>query len=175
MSKFWNYVTIFSYIWNQYEKCIQISPNMPGIGLVLREIRFRIENLAKTKPSFTWKNNGRVRGVIQVDDRVVKLQPWCSDVGVWPCLCTYLNNNWILRYTMLWCFAFHRTLYSVIRWECILSVLLKRKKEIMHVRISNQVIFFSYYYSMVYFVFNSGEIPEVFFYCPLDTFIECYG
>ena len=30
MSTFWNLVTI---IWNHHEKCIQISTNMPGIGL----------------------------------------------------------------------------------------------------------------------------------------------
>ena len=26
------------YIWNPYEKCIQKSPNMPGIGSFIREI-----------------------------------------------------------------------------------------------------------------------------------------
>ena len=26
------------HIWNHHEKCIQISTNMPGIGLVIREI-----------------------------------------------------------------------------------------------------------------------------------------
>ena len=26
------------YIWNPYEKCIQKSPNMPGIGPLIREI-----------------------------------------------------------------------------------------------------------------------------------------
>ena len=27
------------YIWNQYEKCIQISTNMPGIGLEICETK----------------------------------------------------------------------------------------------------------------------------------------
>ena len=39
MSTFWNPVTI---IWNPYEKCIQKSPNMPGIGSLIREIDVKI-------------------------------------------------------------------------------------------------------------------------------------
>ena len=31
------------YIWNHYEKCIQKSPNMPGIGSLIREIDVKIE------------------------------------------------------------------------------------------------------------------------------------
>ena len=30
------------YIWNPYEKCIQKSPNMPGIGSLIREIHVNI-------------------------------------------------------------------------------------------------------------------------------------
>ena len=30
------------YIWNQCEKCIQIYPNMPSIGLVIREKGFKL-------------------------------------------------------------------------------------------------------------------------------------
>ena len=30
------------YIWNPYEKCIQKSPNMPGIDLLIREIDVKI-------------------------------------------------------------------------------------------------------------------------------------
>ena len=29
-------------IWTQYEKCIQISTNMPGIGLLIREIHVKV-------------------------------------------------------------------------------------------------------------------------------------
>ena len=29
-------------IWNQYEKCIQISTNMPGIGSLVREIQVKV-------------------------------------------------------------------------------------------------------------------------------------
>ena len=31
------------YIWNHYEKCIQKSPNMPGIGSLICEIDVKIE------------------------------------------------------------------------------------------------------------------------------------
>ena len=33
------------YIWNPYEKCIQESPNMPGIGLLIREIDVNISEI----------------------------------------------------------------------------------------------------------------------------------
>ena len=32
-------------IWNHREKCIQISTNIPGIGLVIREIPFEISGI----------------------------------------------------------------------------------------------------------------------------------
>ena len=38
------------YIWNHYEKCIQKSPNMPGIGSLNREIDVNIsENVREKK------------------------------------------------------------------------------------------------------------------------------
>ena len=39
------------YIWYHHKKCIQISTNMPGIGLVIRETDET--NLKKTKHSFS--------------------------------------------------------------------------------------------------------------------------
>ena len=39
MSQFWNFT---NYIWIHHEKCIQISTNKPGIGLVIGEIDFKI-------------------------------------------------------------------------------------------------------------------------------------
>ena len=33
------------YIWNPYEKCIQKSPNMPGIGSLIREIDVNISEI----------------------------------------------------------------------------------------------------------------------------------
>ena len=33
------------YIWNPYEKCIQISTNMPGIGSLIREIAVEISEM----------------------------------------------------------------------------------------------------------------------------------
>ena len=33
------------FIWNTYEKCIQKSPNMPGIGLLICEIDVRISEI----------------------------------------------------------------------------------------------------------------------------------
>ena len=33
------------YIWNPYEKCIQKSPNMPGIGSLIREIDVKISGI----------------------------------------------------------------------------------------------------------------------------------
>ena len=38
-------IEFHNYNWNQHLKCIQISPNMPGIGLVVHEKAFE-----KTKP-----------------------------------------------------------------------------------------------------------------------------
>ena len=34
-------------ICNQYEKCIQISTNMPGIGSLIREIDVKIQKIEK--------------------------------------------------------------------------------------------------------------------------------
>ena len=36
--KYVNILEFGYYIWNPYEKCIQKSPNMPGIGSLIREI-----------------------------------------------------------------------------------------------------------------------------------------
>ena len=33
------------YIWNPYEKCIKKSPNMPGIGSLIREIDVKISEI----------------------------------------------------------------------------------------------------------------------------------
>ena len=40
------------YIWNHHVKCIQISTNMPGIGLVTCEIGFEIEEICEKKRNF---------------------------------------------------------------------------------------------------------------------------
>ena len=40
------------YIWNHHEKCIQISTNMPGIGLVNREIAVTISEMGESKHGF---------------------------------------------------------------------------------------------------------------------------
>ena len=44
-------------IWNPYEKCIQKSPNMPGIGSLIREIDINISenwetNILLPMPAF---------------------------------------------------------------------------------------------------------------------------
>ena len=44
-----NIVEFRYYIWNRHEKCIQISTNMPSIGLVIPEITFEVLEF--------WKNN----------------------------------------------------------------------------------------------------------------------
>ena len=33
------------YIWNHHEKCIEISTNMPSIGLIICEIGFEFEKI----------------------------------------------------------------------------------------------------------------------------------
>jgi len=40
------------YIWNPYEKCIQKSPNMPGIGSLIREIDVTISEILETNILF---------------------------------------------------------------------------------------------------------------------------
>ena len=40
------------YIWNHRGKCIQISPNMPGIGLVIHEIAFEILRILSKQKRF---------------------------------------------------------------------------------------------------------------------------
>ena len=54
-----NILEFGSYIWNHYEKCIQKSPNMPGIGSLIREIDVKIEIY------FFWlsKTNARILSV----------------------------------------------------------------------------------------------------------------
>ena len=52
------------YIWNPYEKCIQRSPNMPGIGSLIREIDIKIvRNLIKANKLLFSKTSSRVLGV----------------------------------------------------------------------------------------------------------------
>ena len=40
------------YIWIPYDKCIQKSPNMPGIGSLIREIDVNISEILETKYFF---------------------------------------------------------------------------------------------------------------------------
>ena len=40
------------YIWNHHEKCIQISTNMPGIGLLIREIHVNMAYIWARKTNF---------------------------------------------------------------------------------------------------------------------------
>ena len=44
------------YIWNQHEKCIQISTNKPGIGAIIREIGIKIQKCEKSKNTFAQLN-----------------------------------------------------------------------------------------------------------------------
>ena len=55
------------YIWNPYEKCIQKSINMPGIGSLICEIDVKIvRNLIKSKQTFAqYKTSSRVVSVKQ--------------------------------------------------------------------------------------------------------------
>ena len=49
------------YIWNPYEKYIQKSPNMPGIGPLIREIDVKIvRNLIKANKLLLSKTSSRV-------------------------------------------------------------------------------------------------------------------
>ena len=52
------------YIWNQHEKCIQISTNMPGVGSLIREIDVKIQKFEEESKiillSKTSKTNARV-------------------------------------------------------------------------------------------------------------------
>ena len=43
MSTFWNLVTTFRILMN--EKCIQKSPNMPGVGSLIRELDAQISDI----------------------------------------------------------------------------------------------------------------------------------
>ena len=50
------------YIWNPYKKCNQKSPNMPGIGSLIREIDVKIvRNLIKANILLLSKTRSRVR------------------------------------------------------------------------------------------------------------------
>ena len=40
-----NILEFGDYIWNPYEKCIQNSPNMPGIGSLIHEIDVKISEI----------------------------------------------------------------------------------------------------------------------------------
>ena len=52
------------YIWNPYEKCIQKSPNMPGIGSLIIEIEVKIvRNLIKANKLLLIKTSSRVLSV----------------------------------------------------------------------------------------------------------------
>ena len=46
-------VEFHNYIWNQREKCIQISTNMPSIGLVISEIAFEMQ---ENQQHFAWQS-----------------------------------------------------------------------------------------------------------------------
>ena len=39
-------------IWNNHEKCIQISTNMPGIGSLIREIHVKVTGILESKTDF---------------------------------------------------------------------------------------------------------------------------
>ena len=39
----------YDYIWNRHEKCIQISTNMPGIGLGICEIAVEVSQFSENK------------------------------------------------------------------------------------------------------------------------------
>ena len=56
-SKNINILEFRDYIWNHHEKCIQISTNMPSIGLVIPEIVFKFEEFSLVKI------NGRLQSV----------------------------------------------------------------------------------------------------------------
>ena len=43
--KYVNILEFGYYIWNPYEKCIQKSPNMPGVGSLIRDIDVNISEI----------------------------------------------------------------------------------------------------------------------------------
>ena len=45
-------VEFHDHIWNYNEKCIQISTNMPGIGLLICEIAVEISEMWESKQTF---------------------------------------------------------------------------------------------------------------------------
>ena len=47
------------YIWNHHAKCIKMSTNMPGIGLVICEIGIGIEKFVISKRTLHNDANGR--------------------------------------------------------------------------------------------------------------------
>ena len=52
------------YIWNPYEKCIQKSPNMPGIGSLIREMDVQISEIWETNiPFMLSKTNALILSV----------------------------------------------------------------------------------------------------------------
>ena len=54
-------IELYYYIWNHHGNCIQISTNLMGIGLDIREISFEILRiLIKQKQFWLGKTNGRM-------------------------------------------------------------------------------------------------------------------
>ena len=47
-----NILEFCDYNWNPYEKCIQKSPNMPDIGLLIHEIDVNISEIWETNTLF---------------------------------------------------------------------------------------------------------------------------
>ena len=45
-------VEIHDHIWNHYEKYIEISTNMPGVGSVIRELAVLISEIWESKHNF---------------------------------------------------------------------------------------------------------------------------
>ena len=44
----------YYHVWIHHEQCIQMSTNMPGIGLAIREIAFEILKMLRTQKTFAW-------------------------------------------------------------------------------------------------------------------------
>ena len=50
-----NILEFHGHIWNHHEKCIQQSTNMPGIGLLIREIDIKMSETLGEKTLFSVK------------------------------------------------------------------------------------------------------------------------
>ena len=60
-----NILELGYYIWNPYEKCIQKSPNMSGIGSLICEIDVKFQKFEKQTYFLLSKINARIVSIIR--------------------------------------------------------------------------------------------------------------